>query len=39
MILNELEGLPGFIIGRHNLINICYTDNTMLIADSKGRLK
>lgn len=34
-ILRELDVLPGFNIGSHNLHNITYEDETMLIADTQ----
>lgn len=34
-ILIELKVLPGIIIGGRNLDNIRYTDDTVLLADSK----
>lgn len=37
--LRELEVLPGFIIGGHNLKNIRYTDDTVLIADTERKLQ
>lgn len=33
MILREIENLPRFINGRHNLNNIKYMDYTLLMAD------
>lgn len=39
IILRELEILPGFIIGSHNLDNIRYADNTMLITNTKRKLQ
>ncbi len=38
-ILRELEILPGFIIGGHNLNNIRYADDTVLIADTEKKLQ
>ncbi|MGX9987587.1 reverse transcriptase domain-containing protein [Soonwooa purpurea] len=38
-ILRELEDLPGFIIGGHNLNNIRYADDTVLIADTEKKLQ
>ena len=35
MILKELEGLPGFSIGGHNINNLRYADDTVLLAESE----
>ena len=39
MILRELEGMEGFIIGGHNLNNLRYADDTVLIAQSEEKLQ
>ena len=39
MILRELEGMEGFIIGGHNLNNLRYADETVLIAQSEEKLQ
>ena len=39
MILRELEGLPGFSIGRHNINNLRYADDTVLLAESEEKLQ
>ena len=39
MILRELEDLPGLVVGGHNINNIRYADDTVLIADSEEKLK
>lgn len=38
MILRELEVLSRYIIGSHNLHNIRYADDTVLIADTQRKL-
>lgn len=38
-VLGELEVLSGFITGGHNLNNIRYADDTVLIADTKRKLQ
>ncbi|XP_037794114.1 uncharacterized protein LOC119589587 [Penaeus monodon] len=39
LILRELEGLQGFVIGGHNMNNIRYADDTVLISESEGKLQ
>lgn len=39
MILRKLEDFVRFIISGHNLINRRYAADTMLMADSAGKLK
>ena len=39
MILRELEDLPGLVVGGHNINNIRYADDTVLIADSEEKFK
>ena len=39
MILRELEDLPGLVVGGHNINNIRYADDTVLIADLEEKLK
>lgn len=39
IILTELVYLPVFIIKGHNLNNIHYAEDTVLMADSQGKLK
>ena len=38
-ILREIEDLNGFIISGHNVTNLRYADDTMLIADSEERIQ
>lgn len=38
-MLTELEDLPRFIIRCHNLNNMRYTDDTVLMNDYEGELK
>ena len=39
MILRELEGLQGFVVGGHNMNNLRYADDTALISDSAEKLQ
>ena len=39
MILKELVDLPGLVVGGHNINNIRYADDTVLIANSEEKLK
>ncbi|XP_037779155.1 uncharacterized protein LOC119575579 [Penaeus monodon] len=39
LILRELEGLQEFVIGGHNMNNIRYADDTVLISESEGKLQ
>ena len=38
-ILREIEDLNGFIISGHNVTNLRYADDTMLIADSEEKIQ
>lgn len=38
-VLRELEVLLRFVIGGHNLNNIRYVDDIVLIADAEGKLQ
>ena len=39
IILRELEGLQGFLIVEHNINNLQYADNTVLLAVSEEKLQ
>ena len=39
MILRELEGLQGFVVGGHNMNNLRYADDTALTSDSAEKLQ
>ncbi|XP_042883267.1 uncharacterized protein LOC122260182 [Penaeus japonicus] len=39
MILRQLEDMPGFILGGHNINNLRYADDTVLIAESRDNLQ
>jgi len=39
VILRELDGMPGFVIGGHNVNNIRYADDTVLLAESQEKLQ
>ena len=38
-ILREIKDLNGFIISGHNVTNLRYADDTMLIADSEEKIQ
>ena len=38
-ILREIEELNGFIIGSHNVTNLRYAHDTLLIADSEEKMQ
>ena len=38
-VLREIEDLNGFIISGHNVTNLRYADDTMLIADSEEKIQ
>ena len=38
-IMSELDGSPGFIIGGHNINNLRFADDAILIASSKKKLQ
>lgn len=38
-VLGGLDDLSGFIIGEHNVNNIYYTDDTVLMENSERKLK
>ena len=37
--MSELDGSPGFIIGGHNINNLRFADDAILIASSKKKLQ
>ena len=39
IILREVEGLQGFVIGGHNMNNLRYADDTVLISESEDKLQ
>jgi len=39
IILIVLDGMPGFVIGGHNVNNIRYADDTVLLAESQEKLQ
>eukprot|EP00795_Rhopilema_esculentum_P010625 gene10625-biopygen13131 len=39
LILRELDGMQGFIIGGHNMNNLRYADDTVLISESAEKLQ
>ena len=39
IILRELEGRQGFVIGGHNMNNLRYADDTVLISESEDKLQ
>ena len=39
IIMQNLEGYPGTKVGEHNLNNLTFTDDTVLIAENKEDLQ
>ena len=38
-IMRNLEGMPGIPVGGHNINNLRYADDTVLIAEDEGNLQ
>ena len=38
MMLRELDGLPGFSVGRNNINNLHCADDTVLLVESEEKL-
>lgn len=38
-MIRELEIMPAYIIARHNLSNIIYADNTVLISNTDIKIQ
>ena len=38
-VMDELEGLEGMKVGGRNINNICYANDTLLVADSEDKLR
>ena len=39
LILKELEGMQGFVIGGHSMNDLRYADDTVLISESAEKLQ